>query len=109
MKTLIKALIFAAIASATPAADAPPRAQVLAAMKKAATCYRQKAATHGGYVYYWSPDFSKRWGEGQATAAQIFVQPPGTPAVGMAFLKAYAATGDGYYLDAAREAAESLV
>lgn len=109
MKTLIKALIFAAIASATPAADAPPRAQVLAAMKKAATCYRQKAAAHGGYVYYWSPDFSQRWGEGQATAAQIFVQPPGTPAVGMAFLKAYAATGDGYYLDAAREAGEALV
>lgn len=109
MKTLIKALLFAAIASALSAAEAPPRAQVLAAMKKAAKCYREKAASHGGYVYYYSPDFSQRWGEGRATADQIFVQPPGTPAVGMAFLKAYAATGDGYYLDAAREAAEALV
>jgi hypothetical protein len=109
MKTLIKALFFAAIASVLSAAEVPPRAQVLAAMKKAAKCYREKAASHGGYVYYYSPDFSQRWGEGRATADQIFVQPPGTPAVGMAFLKAYAATGDGYYLDAAREAAEALV
>lgn len=78
-------------------------------MKQAAKCFREKAASHGGYVYYWSPDFSQRWGEGGATADQIFVQPPGTPAVGMAFLKAFAATSDGYYLDAARDAAEALV
>ncbi|MDQ3623247.1 MAG: pectic acid lyase, partial [Verrucomicrobiota bacterium] len=47
--------------------------------------------------------------EGKATAEQIWVQPPCTPAVGMACLKAFAATGDPFYLDAAREAAEALV
>ena len=63
----------------------------------------------GGYVYYYSVDLSERWGEGLATGDQIWVQPPGTPTVGMAYLDAYAATGEQYYLDAAREAAEALV
>lgn len=91
------------------AAELPLREQAIAGLKRAATFYRTKAASHGGYVYYYSPDFTQRWGEGSATADQIFVQPPGTPAVGMAFLTAHAATGDPFYLDAAREAAEALV
>ena len=55
------------------------------------------------------PDLKQRWGEGEASADTIFVQPPGTPTVGMAYLKAYEATGDKFYLDAARETAEALV
>ena len=78
-------------------------------MKRAAEFFRAKAASHGGYIYYHSLDLSQRWGEGKATADQIFIQPPGTPAVGMAFLKAHAATGDKFYLDAAQAAAEALV
>lgn len=84
-------------------------ATVISAIRKAATFYRTKVAVHGGYVYYYSVDLSQRWGEGLATSDQIWVQPPGTPTVGRAFLKAYEATGDTYYLDAAREAAEALV
>lgn len=109
MKTHLWALIFGMLAPVASAAEAPTPTQVLTAMKKAAVCFCNKAAAHGGYVYYWSADFSQRWGEGKATMDQIFVQPPGTPAVGMAFLKAFAATGDDYYLQAAREAAEALV
>ncbi len=82
--------------------------EAVAAMKKAATFYRDRVATHGGYVYFYSLDVKQRWGEGLATPDQIWVQPPGTPTVGMAFLKAWRATGDRYYLDAAREAAEAL-
>ena len=52
-------------------------------------------------VYYYSPDLQQRWGEGKANADQIWVQPPGTPTVGLALLKAYAATADQLYLDAA--------
>ncbi len=78
-------------------------------MRKAATFFRTKAATRGGYVYYYSPDLAQRWGEGKATAQQIWVQSPGTPAVGLAYLRAFAATGDQFYLDAAREVAEALV
>jgi PelA/Pel-15E family pectate lyase len=80
-----------------------------AAMRKAATYYREKVASHGGYVYYYSADLSQRWGEGAATPDQIFVQPPGTPTVGLAYLAAYKATGDTFYLDAAREAGAALI
>lgn len=97
-------------------ADAPPpqgreptAADVAAAMKRAATFYRTQVATHGGYVYHYTLDLQTRWGEGPATKDQIWVQPPGTPTVGMAYLAAYRATGDAFYLDAAREAAEAIV
>jgi PelA/Pel-15E family pectate lyase len=85
------------------------RAEVTSRMKEAATFYREQVASHGGYVYFYSLDLTQRWGEGPATSDQIWVQPPGTPTVGMAYLKAYEATADPYYLDAARDAAESLV
>lgn len=90
-------------------ADGGLREQVLSSMRKAAAFFRTRVASHGGYVYYYSVDLKQRWGEGVATVNQIWVQPPGTPTVGMAYLKAYEATGDRFYLDAAREAAEALV
>jgi len=85
------------------------REQSIATMRKAATFFRTEVASHGGYVYYYSVDFKQRWGEGEATTDQIWVQPPGTPTVGMAYLKAYEATGDKFYLDAATDAAEALI
>ncbi|WDI40144.1 pectate lyase [Bremerella sp. P1] len=92
------------------AADGDPTAaEVLVAMKKAATYYHDQVAVHGGYVYFYSPDLSKRYGEGTASPDQIWVQPPGTPTVGMAYLEAYHATTDAYYLDAATETAEALI
>src|SRR6187200_2536549 len=92
-----------------PSAEADLREQAASALKRAITYYRSKVASHGGYVYYYSTDLKERWGEGKATPYTIFVQPPGTPTVGMAYLKAYAATGDPFYLKAARGAAEALV
>jgi PelA/Pel-15E family pectate lyase len=89
--------------------DAALRGEALKGLRKAATFYRGKAASHGGYVYFYSADLAQRWGEGKADAETIFVQPPGTPTVGLAYLRAYAATGDKFYLDAARETAEALV
>jgi PelA/Pel-15E family pectate lyase len=78
-------------------------------IRKAATFFRNEVASHGGYVYYYNIDLKQRWGEGEATADQIWVQPPGTPTVGMAYLKAYEATGEKFYLDAATDAAEALI
>src|SRR6266550_15845 len=69
------------------------RADTQATMRKAAEYYRGKVALRGGYVYYFSPDLKLRHGEGAATATQIWVQPPGTPTVGRAYLAAYRATG----------------
>lgn len=82
---------------------------VLSAMRKAASFYVEQVASHGGYVYYYSTDLQQRWGEGVATKDQIWVQVPGTPAVGQAFVEAYLATKDEYYLHAAKAAADALI
>lgn len=94
---------------ALAAEGASLRAQVTSTMHAAARFYRDQVASHSGYVYYYSVDLKHRWGEGPATASQIWVQPPGTPTVGCAFLEAYTATGDAFYRDAAREAAKALI
>lgn len=91
------------------AGDARLRADVLAALRKAVDFYRGQVASHGGYVYHYSLDLQQRWGEGVATKDQIWVQPPGTPTVGLAYLAAYQATGDKFYLDVATETAQALI
>ena len=88
--------------------DTVQRDEVLYAIRDAGEFYRDQVASHGGYVYFYSLDLAQRWGEGIATKDQIWVQPPGTPTVGLAFLKAYEATGDKLYLDAATNAALAL-
>ncbi|MCI0376862.1 MAG: hypothetical protein L0215_04600 [Gemmataceae bacterium] len=90
-------------------ADEPLVEQARSALRKAVTFFRTKVAADGGYLWRYSEDLSKREGEGKATATQAWVQPPGTPAVGLAFLEAHRATGDKFYLDAARETAHALV
>ncbi len=92
----------------TSAAEVTAKA-VAQSMRRAAEFYREKVATHGGYVYFYDIKLNRRWGEGEATKDQIWVQPPGTPTVGLAYLKAYQATGDQYFLEAARDAANALV
>jgi PelA/Pel-15E family pectate lyase len=79
------------------------------AMRRATDFFRTQVSTEGGYLWRYSEDLSLRQGEGTATDTMIWVQPPGTPSVGMVFLRAYEATGDSYYLDAARDAAYALV
>lgn len=100
-----------AVVSSLPhvaAAEPTPR-DVEAAMLRAATFYREQVSERGGYVYHYLVDLSRQWGEGEATKDQAWVQPPGTPTVGMAYLAAYRATGNEFYLEAAREAANVLV
>lgn len=83
--------------------------QALDTMRGAAEFYHGNVSSHGGYVYHYSLDLQERWGEGRASKTQIWVQPPGTPTVGLAYLSAYQATGDSFYRDAATEAATALV
>ncbi len=89
------------------AADDLPAA-ASAGIRKAVDFYR-RLAVHGGYVYYYSVDLKRRFGEGEASPDQIWVQPPGTPTVGLALVAAFHATGERDYLVAATDAAESLM
>lgn len=79
------------------------------AMRSAAEYFHGQLARHGGYVYYYDLELRQSWGEGAAAADQIWVQEPGTPAVGMAYLSAWEATGDDFYREAAVDAARALV
>ncbi len=85
----------------------PADPKVADALAKA-TAGMRAIATEGGYLWWYSEDLGLRWGEAQATATQVWVQPPGTPAVGMAFLRAYGATRNLQHLSAAGHAASAL-
>jgi PelA/Pel-15E family pectate lyase len=97
----------ALVASGVGRAAEPLAVEVRMTMEKATTAMRA-IATEGGYLWRYSSDLQERAGENKATATQIWVQPPGTPSVGMAFLRAYEATKDLHYLDAAKAAADAL-
>jgi len=90
-------------------ADEALRQSAVDAMVKAARYFRSQVATNGGYLWVYKTDFTMRQGEGIASPTTIWIQPPGTPAVGMAFLKAYDATGDTLFLNGAVDAARALV
>lgn len=78
-------------------------------MLKATRFMVEKASTNGGYVWYYSPDFSRRWGEMEATKTMIWLQDPGTTLVGHMLLDAYRATGNEYYYQAAAKAANAII
>ncbi len=100
----LSALLLAGVATGK-AADLPQDARH--ALEKA-TAYLRSISTEGGYLWRYSTDLKERAGEVKATATQIWIQPPGTPSVGMVFLRAGEVTRDARYLDAARAAADAL-
>ncbi|MCA9262867.1 MAG: pectic acid lyase [Planctomycetales bacterium] len=80
----------------------------LVAAQRATLFLAEQVSSHGGYVWRYSADLTLREGEGIVDSSTVWVQPPGTPAVGEAFVHLYEATGDRVFIDAARRAAESL-
>lgn len=84
------------------------RNEVEAALQQAVGYFRT-TSRHGGYGYFISADQSQRWGERLLDENAIEVQPPGTPAVGLAFLRIYRASGDEDALQAAKDAATALI
>ena len=79
------------------------------ALRKTTTYLTENVASGGGYGGVYLPDLSDQWGETHITRSQNWIQPPGSPSTGFAFLEAWQATGDKFYLDAATQVAESLV
>ena len=68
-----------------------------------------KVSTNGGYLWYYLPDFSRKWGEMEAYKTMIWLQHPGTVSMGHLFLDAYHATGNEYYYQAAEKAAAGVI
>ncbi|MCF8414359.1 MAG: pectate lyase, partial [Melioribacteraceae bacterium] len=71
--------------------------------------YFHSLNSRGGYVYHYSLDGKRKWGEDIADSLTIEIQPPGTPAVGLTFLTAFNVTNETKYLEYAEETALCLV
>lgn len=78
-------------------------------LQKAVRFFHGQVAHGGGYLWQYSGDLVLREAEGRINDSRVWVQPPGTPTIGEAFLDAYEATGEKEILDAALEAAAVLV
>lgn len=97
---------------AQPTPTPPPtgtQGAALDAMKRAARFMNETVSYRGGYVWQYLPDLSVTWGEMQAKRTMCWIQPPGTPTAGHAFLDAYHATGDETYYNAAYRTAKALM
>ena len=100
------AILLAPLAAAH---ETPDRATVTKSLHRAVTFFRQHASAGGGYVFQLSADLQKREGEGRVDATTAWIEPPATPAVGMALLEAYRLCDDPILLAAAKETANALV
>lgn len=89
-------------------AAAPSREETLQAMRRAARFMVEDVSCRGGYVWTYSADLSRQWGEAPARKSQIWVQ-GGTVDMGQGFLDDWEATGDPCFLDYARKAAHALI
>lgn len=108
LRLLIGLVLAAVVAAHGRAADAT-RDEAAAALRGATEFFHGSVARHGSYVYLQSADLTLREAEGVTAEDTVWVQPPGTPAVGEAFLDAYEASGEKVHLDAARDAGRALV
>ena len=91
-------------------AQQPTVAEAEQALRAAVGFFHDEVSDHRGYVWRYSGDLALREGEARTDDRMaIWVQPPGTPAVGLAFLDAYDATRERMFLDAAMDAAQALL
>ena len=106
-------VVLVAACSLVRVADEPTaelsESEVKEAMRRAAEFYRNEVSTEGAYHFVYSEDLSYGRSEAARGLTQATVQRGGTPIVGMAYLEAYAATDDRFFLEVARDAARALV
>jgi len=79
------------------------------ALRKAVAFYRAQVGYRGAYLWTYSADLTRREGEGKASRTSGWTQPPGTPFVGEAYLKAWRLSGEPACREAAIECARALV
>lgn len=106
-----RTLLFLTLLFGLFAAEAAPKSdadRTLAAMKKATRYMYERVSTHGGFVWNYTTDLTRRWGELEAYPTMVWVE-KGTPDMGELMLDAYHATGDEYYYDMAVRTARILI
>ena len=112
LKTAVLSVALSVTLTATAVARTPDNKllnEALDAMKKATRYMVDTVSTNGGYLWYYTTDLSRRWGEMEAYPTMIWVQPPGTTSMGHLFLDVYHATGDPLYFQAAEKAAAAVI
>ena len=100
--------IFLLSMSLTNVSAEPDREDVLMTMRTASEFMVDTVSCNGGYVWSYTADLSRQWGEAPARATQIWVQ-GGTPDMGMLFLDAFVRTSDPYFRECAEKAANALI
>lgn len=109
MKILILTLLsIGTLADVAGAQNADQRAAA-ATLRKVVGFHRQQVGHQGAYLWTYSADLTRQEGEGKATKTSGWTQPPGTPFVGEAYLKAWRLSGERVCLEAAIECARALV
>ncbi len=101
--------VLAPLATRTLPAGEASVGQARQALRRAVRFFRREVAVGGGYLWRYRADLSRGEGERPAPRTMVWVQPPGTPAVGAALLDAYRLCGEPGCLAGAREAAHALV
>ncbi|MFN3190578.1 MAG: pectate lyase [Aureliella sp.] len=84
------------------------RRRAMAAALIATRFLVEDVSTQGGYLWRYSSDLSLREGEGRVATQTVWVQPPGTPTVGEAFVNLFRVTKEPAFRDAALEVADVL-
>lgn len=107
MRTIF--LLFTLLLTSLNAAADKRSERILATMKRATRYMMDVASYRGGFVWSYLPDGSRQWGEMEAYRTMVWIQPPGTPAMGHLMLDAYHATGDEYYYTCAERIANALI
>ena len=78
------------------------------AMYNATKFMNDSVSTNGGYVWYYLPDLSRRWGEMEAYKTMAWMQ-DGTISVGHIFLDAYDVTRNEYFYQVAERTAGAVI
>ena len=79
------------------------------AMYKATKFMIDSVSTNGGFVWYYLPDLSRRWGEMEAYKTMIWVQDGGTVGFGSVMLDAYEVSHNEFYYQSAQKAADAMI
>ena len=90
-------------------AQSPTREEAIAAMHRAVRFFRTHCSAGGGYIFRLSADLKKREGEGKVGNTTAWLQPPGTPSVGMAYTTVFQLTQDQEVKEAALATAQALI